>query len=62
MLIRKPNRPQPKTLSLPFMRENSMFPALPIPEETSPKSTLKAWTQIAPTVYYFQGSLMILQA
>lgn len=44
------------------MQENSVFPALLIPEETSLKSTLKTWTQIAPTVCYFQASLMILQA
>lgn len=62
MLIRKPHRLQLRPLSLPFICKNSMFPALPIPEETSPKSTLKAWTQIALTVYYSQASLMILQA
>lgn len=47
--------------SVPFLQENSMFPALPFPEETSPKSTLKTWTQIACTAYYFQAGLMILQ-
>lgn len=52
---------KPRTVSLPFIWENSMFPALPFPEETSPKSTLKTWTQIALTVYYFQAGLMILQ-
>lgn len=61
VFIVKSDCPEPRTPSLPFLWGNSMFPALPFPEETSPETTIKTWTQIAHTVYCFQAGLMILQ-
>lgn len=58
----KARLPRAQESQLAFHAREQHVPSPAIPEETSPKSTLKAWTQIAPTAYYFQASLMILQA